>query len=98
MGKKKACFNKECSNYTKTKYKASKTVCPVCEKDLGWVCSGKKCFKMIPETEKYCAICKADANDTIEKTWDVARKVCFACLGLVPFAVITIWEKFKKRD
>lgn len=81
MSKKKACFNPECSDCKKTKFKPSEKVCPVCQKELDWVCAGKGCFKLIPKTEKYCPICQADINDKKEKVWDTTKKVGGAVIG-----------------
>ena len=86
MSKIKACFNSECSDCKKTKYKASENVCPVCNKELDWVCGGKGCFKLIPKTEKYCPVCQADINDQKEKAWDITKKVLYTA-GSITIAI-----------
>lgn len=99
MSKKKACFNPECSNYKKTKYKSSETVCSVCQKELDWVCAGKGCFKMIPKTDKYCPICQADINDKKEKAWDTTKKVAGTAFGLaLAFGSALIGKEFSKKE
>lgn len=77
MSKKKACFNSNCTNYKKTKYKASEKVCPHCGIKLGFVCARKSCYKAISSktTEQYCPICKAERDDKKEKVWDDVKKV-----------------------
>jgi hypothetical protein len=77
MSKKKACLNPNCSDYKKTKYKATEQACPHCQEILEFTCAKKGCYKVIPETQKskYCPICKAEIDDTRAEIWDGAKKV-----------------------
>ena len=99
MNKKKACFNPECRDCKKLKYKASETVCSTCQKELDWVCSGKGCFKLIPKTEKYCPICQAEINDKKEKVWDTTKKVAGTALGFaLAIGSALVGREFSKKD
>ena len=99
MSKKKACFNPECSDCKKTKFKPSEKVCPVCQKELDWACAGKGCFKLIPKTEKYCPVCQADINDKKEKAWDITKKVLYTA-GSVAVAIgsAVVGKNISKKD
>lgn len=84
MSKKRACLNPSCSDYKKTKYRASEKVCPHCQGMLEFVCANKGCYKVIPEKqkEKYCPICKAEIDDTKAEIWDGVKKIGGAALSL----------------
>ena len=84
MSKKKACLNPNCSDYKKSKYKASEKVCPHCQGMLEIVCANKGCYKVIPEKqkEKYCPICKAEIDDTNEKIWNGVKAIGSAALTI----------------
>lgn len=84
MSKKKACLSPNCSNYKKTKYKASEKLCPHCGETLVTVCAKKGCYKAISEKTKehYCPLCKADIDDRNAKILDGAKKAGGLALSL----------------
>lgn len=87
MGIVKGCFNKKCvANQKKITYKKADEYCSKCGRKLYYVCRGKECYTQLPDdSEKYCARCLADKQDSKHKALKKAGKIggVVATIGIV---------------
>ena len=69
MGKVKGCINQECkANRKKNFFDAKNNFCPLCGKELVFVCKNKKCYTQLADDTKkpYCVRCLAEKKQNAD--------------------------------
>ncbi len=97
MGKVKGCINQECkASKKKTFFDKKNNFCPLCGKELVFVCKNKKCYTQLADNTKkpYCVRCLAERK---EKT-DKVVKTSSAAVGLVGAGIIGLAKILNPKD
>ena len=69
MGKVKGCTNQDCkANKKKNFFDAKNNFCPLCGKELVFVCKNKKCYTQLADNTKkpHCIRCLAEKKQNRE--------------------------------
>lgn len=90
MKKQKGCFNRECdANKTKTKFNMSYKYCPFCKNDLQYVCRKRRCYALLPITDKdepFCPSCIAKDEKLKEKRIQLAKNA----ITVIPTTIVAM--------